>query len=759
MDDLTRNTVRERQTGGWVGAAIDRVDAPLKVGGRARYAYEYAGAGAVAYGVVVGATIAKGRILRIDASAARAAPGVAMVMTHESAPPQGAFGPRANPSRFTRAKPYLASDRVRYWGEPVAFVVADSFECACAAAQQVAVEYQPDTDAAFDLRGNIEGRAIAPDPDAALAPPDSAVGDFESAYEAAPVCIDATYTTPYQHQNPMEPHASMAAWDGEQLTLHTSTQFLVQCRETLANTLQIPKSQVRIVSRYIGGGFGSKLSTEADAILSALAARQLRRPVKTALARRQMFANTTHRTASVQRVRLGADRDGRLTAIAHESWQQTASFDEFMEPTVACTRSLYAAPNRLTKHRLVPLDLPIADSMRAPGEAIGLLTFEAAMDELAHALDLDPIALRLRNDTQQHPEKGVPFSSRNLAACLNEGARRFGWDRRPRRPASRREGNVWIGYGVAAAIRSNYLRPAQARVRLNADGTALAQLAMTDIGTGTYTILTQIAAEGLGLPPERVHVELGDTDFPPAPGSGGSFGATSSGSALHQACAALRQHLAQMLCADPRSPLHGGVPGDVRFEDGHAVGKGGAEPLTEALARLAPQGVQAEGSSAPGDAYQKYAQDAFGAHFAEVRVDVDTGEVRLARMLGVFAAGRILNPKTARSQLIGGMIWGLGSALTEESVVDPNYGLFVNHDLAEYHLIVNADTADIDAVFIDEYDAQANVFGAKGLGELGICGAGAAVNNAVFNATGVRVRDYPMTLDKVLAGLEAQSAV
>jgi xanthine dehydrogenase YagR molybdenum-binding subunit len=512
----------------------------------------------------------------------------------------------------------------------------------------------------------------------------------------------------------MEPHASVASWDDGVLTVRTAVQLVESAHKSIASTLKLAPDKVKVIAEYIGGGFGGKLPVYADAILAALAARELMRPVKVVLTRQQMFHVTTHRCASIQRVRLGAQRDGRLSAIGHESIAQSARADEFTEPVVNTTRSLYAAPHRLTANRIVALDLPIADSMRAPGEAIGLLSLEQAMDELAERLNLDPIELRLRNEPPQDPEKKVPFSTRNLVACMRQGAERFGWSRRNPKPGSSRQGSWLVGMGMAAAIRGNFLRPANARVRMLDAAHARVEMDMTDIGTGSYTIFAQIAAELLDLPVENVTVRLGHSDDPNTPGSGGSFGASSCGAALREACIKLK----------------------ARIDSG--------EPLT---------GLVAEGEIKPGDAYKKYSQYAYGAHFAEVGVEETTGEVRLRRMLGVFAAGRILNAKMARSQLLGGMLWGVGTALHEESIVDPRYGSFVTHDLVHYHVPVHADSPAVEVVMLDEFDPHANALGSKGVGELGICGAGAAVANAVYNACGARVRDYPITLDKVLPAL------
>ncbi len=699
----------EQELAGLIGRPLDRVDGRLKVTGRATYAYEYAAQGAVAYGVIVPASIGKGRVAAVDVRDAQRAPGVLLVVTKDNAPPQTPWGPVNLPDRFARAEPALDTDEVRYFGFPVAFVVAETFEQATAAAALVRVRYAA-LPGDYDLHaagpyaenpGRISGGEAA----------DSAIGDFESAFANAPERIEAVYTTPYQHQAPMEPHATMAVWEGPMLTVHTSAQLTTSPQQGLARTFNIRKEDVRIVTRYVGGGFGSKLPFYVDATLAAIGARMLGRPVKVAMTRPQLFHMTTHRTASEPRLRLGADRDGRLTAYGQDALVECARFDGFVDPVCLAARTLYAAPNRLTRHRLAKLDLPRSDSMRAPGDAIGLLALECAMDELADALRLDPVELRLRNDTQVDPERALPFASRHLTGALREGAARFGWDKRPAKPASVRDGRSLVGFGVACAVRGDILQSATALARMESDGRLTVELAMTDIGTGTYTILSQIAAETMELPVDRVTVRLGDTRYPPTAGSGGSFGSATSGAAVLAACRKLKAGL--------------------------------------------PFGVtEAEGSVTPASLDASYAHAGFGAHFVEVGVDRDTGEVRVRRMLGVFAVGRILNAKTARSQMIGGMTWGIGAALTEENHVDPRYGSFVNQDLASYHVAVNADVGEMDVVFLDEDDPHGSPLGSKGIGELGICGAGAAVMNAIHNATGARIRDFPATPDKLLTTLE-----
>ena len=712
--------------GGLLGHPLDRVDGPFKVTGRATYAYEYRNAGEPAYGFAVVSSIGKGRISAIDTSAAEKSPGVLLVLTHLNAPKQGA--------RTSGAVPQLADDRVLFQGQPIALVVAGSFEEARAAAYLVKPSYAIEP-GSHDLEAS-RATASVPKPRNGSSP-DTNKGDVEAAFAIAPVKIDVTYTTPPQAHAMMEPHATIAEWDGDRLTLYTANQMLPRGVDTVSATLLLPKDKIRLVSRYIGGGFGAKLQVEPDAILAAMAARMLNRPVKLALTRQQVFAATTHRSDTIQRLRLAADHDGTLQAVAHESWSDNTPGQDDFEAAAMATRNIYATPALLTAHRLATLDLPISASMRAPGEAVGLLALECAMDELAVALGMDPIALRIKNEPATDPQNGKPFSTRTLVPCMQKGAELFGWNKRNPRPGSMRDGEWLVGMGMSAAIRGNPMLPAKASASLGRNGILTIRTSMTDVGTGSYTILAQIAADLLGLPIDKVRVELGDTDFPAAPGSGGSFGANSAGSAVCDACMNLGAALLQKAGLNPDNAV---------FADG-AVS---ADGQTMRLDGLVGDGLSADGAATPGNSRQAFIQQSYGAHFAEVGVSEVTGEIRLRRMLGVFTAGRILNAKTARSQAIGGMTFGVGAALMEAIVVDKRDGWFVNNNLAEYHVAANADIPAIDAVFIPETDDRSSAMKSKGLGELGICGAGAAVANAVYNATSIRIRDYPLTLDKVL---------
>ncbi|MDO8070917.1 xanthine dehydrogenase family protein molybdopterin-binding subunit [Janthinobacterium sp. SUN176] len=711
-----------------VGRPTDRIDGPLKTTGTAPYAYEQNKAAPhAAYGHVVGAAIARGRIASIDSSAARRAPGVLAVVTAESA---GKLGKgKMNTARL------LGGPEVEHYHQAIALVVAETFEQARSAAQLLDVKYveQPGV---FDL-AKAKNTATKPKD----GQPDSKTGNFAGAYAQAPVRLDATYTTPDQSHAMMEPHASIAAWEGDKLTVWTANQMVDWGRGDLARTLGVPKDKVRIVSPYIGGGFGGKLFVRAEALLAALGARAAQRPVKVALTRPLMFNSTTHRPATIQRLRLGATRDGKITAIGHESWSGDLKGGQ-PETAVMQTRLLYAGPNRMTAMRLAVLDLPEGNAMRAPGEAPGLMALEVAMDEMADKLKMDPIVFRILNDTKVDPEKpGRPFSQRRLIDCLRTGAVEFGWKERSTQPGMRRDGRWRVGMGVASAFRNNLVMPSAARVRLDGNGMITVETDMTDIGTGSYTIIAQTAAEMLGVTLTRVVVRLGDSDFPVSAGSGGQWGGNSSTAGVYAACVRLRQAIAAKLGFDEK---------EARFSDGQVSQGERSVPLAAAAYH---GDVVAEDRMEYGDLDKKFQQSTFGAHFVEVGVDSDTGEVRVRRMLAVCAAGRILNPKAARSQVIGAMTMGVGAALMEELVVDQRRGYFVNHDLAGYEVPVHADIPHQDVIFLDETDPMSSPMKAKGVGELGICGVAAAIANAVYNATGVRVRDYPLTLDKLLRGL------
>jgi xanthine dehydrogenase YagR molybdenum-binding subunit len=676
---------------GAVGTPLARLEGPEKVTGAARYAAEYR-QDDVAYGWVVQSPVPRGRL---NAVLADPTADPIAVLWHGNAP---RLAPADDPELDV-----LQSDRISYRGQPVALVIADTLEAARRAAQVLQLDITAEDHDAL-LRVDHPG-LYTPEKVNPAFPAETSSGDVDAALTAAPVTVDVTYRTPALHNNPMEPHATIARWNGDELVLFDSNQHPSGIAATVATVFGLPAERVHVVTEHVGGGFGSKGSARPNAVLAAMGAKVVGRPVKVVLPRQAMFSLVGHRTPTIQRVRLGADRDGTLTAIDHQAISQTSRLYEFAEQTAVATRHMYAAPNRRTGHRLARLDMPTPRWMRAPGEAPGMLALECALDELAEQLDIDPIELRIRNEPAAEPESGTAFTSRHYVECLRAGAERFGWTDRDPRPRRRRDGDWWIGTGVAGATYPTMAQPSTARARAVDDGTFEVAIAATDLGTGARTILTQIAADALGVPVERVRIRIGDSTLPKASVAGGSSGSASWGWAVTGACRELR--------ASGRS--------ETTFDTSEQVRQ-----------------------------QEKEGRHAFGAHFAEVRVDAVTGEVRVSRLFGMYAAGRILNPRTARSQFLGGMIMGMGMALHEEGVLDPAMGEWVNHDLAEYHIPVHADVEEIDAAWLDEQDDQINPMGSKGVGEIGIVGSPAAIVNAVWHATGIRVRDLPVRLDKLL---------
>jgi xanthine dehydrogenase YagR molybdenum-binding subunit len=678
-----------------IGAPVDRIEGREKVAGEAAYAFEYEQEN-VAYAAIVQSTIAKGTVRTVDPAPALALHGVVAVLSHENAPAlPAAEGELA----------VLQSSEISYRGQIVAAVIADSLETARHAGQLVRVDYDV-AEHDVELRPD-HPRLYKPDKVNPNWPTDTEEGDVEQALATAAITVDETYTTPAQHNNPMEPHATIAVWEDGGLTLFDSNQGAWRVAQTVAEIFGLEAGQVRVISRHVGGAFGSKGTPRPHVVLAAMCAQHVQCAVKLAVTRQQMFTITGYRTPTIQRLRLGAAGDGRLSAIAHDVVEQTSTVQEFAEQTALASRMMYASPNRWTTHRLVALNLPTPSWMRAPGECPGMYALESALDELAIACELDPVEVRIRNEPDIDPESGNRFSTRNLVACLREGAERFGWSDRDPKPASRREGRYLTGMGVASSTYPARRAPSTAHARAEIDGTFTIRVTASDIGTGARTVLTQIAADTLEVPLERVDVEIGDSESGQAMVAGGSMGTSSWGAAVVKACRRLRA-------------------GQTEVSVDTSEDEDSGEPL---------------------------AKHAFGAQFVEVRVDVDSGEVRVPRAVGVFACGRIINPKTARSQFIGGMTMGVSMALLEETLLDPRLGAYVNHDLAMYHLATNADVGEIDVTWIDEEDLHVNPMGSKGIGEIGIVGTAAAVANAVYNATGVRVRDLPITPAKLVGRL------
>src|SRR5688572_10361223 len=680
----TKNVIDQLKV---VGQPVDRIDGPLKATGTAPYANDRHDVGRnPAYGLHRASAIAKGRIASMDLSAAKAAPGVIAIVTAQNAG-------KLDKGNFNTAL-LLGGPNIQHYHQAIALVVAETYEQARAAAHLVRVQYAP-AKGAYELAA-MKDKAKPADSFGSAA--ESEVGDFAGAFAAAPVKLEASYTTAHESHSMMEPHATVAAWDGDQLSLWTSNQMVAWSTADMAKTLGIPKEKVRLMSPYIGGGFGGKLWIRADAVMAALGARAARRPVKVVLERAIMPNNTVHRSATLQRIRIGAAKDGKISAIAHESWSANLPGGS-PEAAAVQTRSLYAGPNRMTSNRLVTLDLPEHNAMRAPNEAPGLAALEIAIDEMAEKVGMDPVQFRIANDTQvvpdvaqpkpksadpqskapQKPGEPKPFTQRQLVECLRQGARRFGWEKRNAKPAQVRDGRWLVGMGVAAAIRDNLQMKSAARVRLDRNGVVTVETDMTDIGTGSYTVIAQTAAEMLGVPMDKVRVRMGDSSFPVSCGSGGQWGGNCSTAGVYAACMKLREAVAQKV---------GFNSNDAVFADGQVRAGGKSVPLSLAAA---DRPLVVEDVIEFGEFTKQKQQSTFAAHFVEVGVDAYTGEVRVRRMLAVCAAGRILNPKTARSQVIGGMTMGVGAALMEELAVDKARGFFVNHDLAGYEVPVHAE--------------------------------------------------------------------
>lgn len=730
-----------------IGRDLARLDGRLKVTGAATYAAEVEVAH-LTYGVIVGATIGRGRITALDTRAAEQAPGVLAVLTHQNAPrlPNGARKDQPN----DRIVQLLQDDQVRYHDQPIALVVADSLERAQYGAGLVVARY----DAQPTIGAVEDDLASAQMPPAGRSSPDSSRGDATAALLAAPVKLDARYTTSVETHNPMEPHATIAVWRGDtELTLYDSTQGIFAVRARLAKIFDLPPASVRVISHFVGGGFGGKGAPWSHVGLAAMAARVTGRAVKVVVTRPQMQSLVGHRPRTVQRVQLGAGRDGRLSAIIHDSTSETSRFDQFTETCAAITRMLYACANVQTSHRLVALDVPTPTFQRAPGESTGSFALESAIDELAVQLAMDPLELRRRNHADSDPHEGKPWSSKSLLQCYAQGAERFGWARRARRPrAVQRDGRL-VGSGMASATRPSRQQPAGARARMTRDGSVLVQAGTQDIGTGTYTVMTQIAADALGVPIDRVRFELGDTSFPETPSSVGSFTAASTGAAVHRAAGQLRARLVELAIADQRSPLHGAPASGVTVEDGVlvvAATPARREPYAAVIARSGMPELAVEAKAEAAREREGYSIHAFGAIFAEVEVDELIGEIRVTRLVGAFAAGTILNPRTARSQLAGGMVWGVGQALHEHSARDPRTARMMARDLADYHVPVNADLPELEVILVDEKNPWANELGAKGLGEVSTPGVAAALAAAIFHATGKRLRDLPIRCEDVV---------
>ncbi|MEU7893032.1 xanthine dehydrogenase family protein molybdopterin-binding subunit [Nonomuraea sp. NPDC049152] len=724
-----------------VGAGVDRIDGPLKVTGAAHYPNDFTFPN-LAHAALVRSTVAAGRISRLDTSAAQAAPGVLAVITHENAPSLG----HAPDTFLSAPPPPLQDDRILHHGQYLAVVVAGTAEQATAAARLVEADYEP-AEPVIDIHDPRAERLTDP------WGMDTRRGDAQAALASAEVRFEATYTTADNTNNPLGLFATVAAWDGDALTVHDATQWPGYVRTALARVFQVPESGVRVLAPFVGGGFGAGLRAWPHVILAALAARTVGRPVKLVLTRPEMFTGIGHRTATEQRVRIGAAREGRLVAIDHESTTTLQMEGDNLEPCAAGTAAAYACPNVSTRDQQVRLNIAWCNSMRGPGEAQGNFALESAMDELSYALGIDPLDLRLRNYAENHPQLGLPWSSKALRECYEVGAERFGWSRRTPQPGSMRDGDWLIGYGLAGVSFFWYQPPCQAGATLRRDGTALVRSAVTDIGTGTYTVMTQLSAELLGLDLEQVTFELGDSDLPPGAQAGGSGLTAGLGSAVHAACRDLVRAFLDMVRDDPTSPLAGCGVDEVTVAGGriHRTGTPQrGESYTDILAAHGLEELTAGGASTPADPQELGLAPAgpFGARFVEVRVDPDLGLLRVARIVSVIDAGRILNEKTATSQIIGGTVGGIGMAMFEETVTDAKTGRIANATFGDYLIPVNADVPDMEVIFVGRPD-RFNPIGVKGVGEIGLVGVAAAIANAVHHATGRRIRSLPITIDQL----------
>ena len=758
-----------------VGKSLNRVDGRLKVTGAARYSAEHQVEN-LAYGILVKSTIVKGKIKEIETIAAKAVPGVLEIITHENTPKFGALPEYIQPlDPVFAAQSHLPmqSANIDHNGQHIAVVVADTLENAEYAASLIKVSYEEESAVSSFADALAQGfEAGTPHEWASCLPkafkphdiigdkPDDKRGDVDAGFTEADIVIDETYTTPTHHHNPMEPHSTTAVWQGEQLTVYDSSNAVFGAQRVLATTLQIPVSNIRVIAPFVGGSFGCKGRVWPHVILAAVAARKVGRPVKLTLTRQQMYSSTGHRPPMVQHLRLGATRDGKLTAIAHDTTEETWQFETYAEPTGAISRMMYACPNFSMTHRVIKVNTPKANMMHVPGEGIGSFALECGMDELAYKLNIDPIELRLRNYADVDPQDNRPWSSKSLKECYQVGAEKFGWSKRNSKPGSMRSNDgKLIGYGMASASYPCFYRqPATATGRLFADGSVLIQSGTSEQGCGTYTVMVQVAADELGIIPEKIRFELGDTNLSHAPQSVASMTVNSVAPAVKAVCEKLRNQIVEMAIADEKSPLHKRKPEEIAVGDGRLFLTNDSEVGETYEDILARQGspfarlseIEATGVAAPGEEVMKYSMHSFGAMFAEVSIDPDLCEARVTRFVSAIAAGKILNPKTARNQINGGIIWGISHTLSEESLMDGNFGRYMNANLGEYHIAVNADIPNIDVHFLDETDSYVNPTGTKSVGEISKVGVIAAIANAIYHATGKRVRDLPITLDKLL---------
>lgn len=743
----------------YIGKPTTRVDGPLKVTGQAKYAAEFA-VDNLLYGYVVSSAIASGTIKKIDIKEALSLDGVVQVFTHENVTGTAWFDRSYKDEDSVGGSPFrpLHDDKIRYSMQPIALVVAETFELARYAASLIKVDYKEESHTT-GLKKNLFKSTKAKSGKTGFKPPVSR-GNAEEAFTAAPVKIEAEYIHSAEHHNPMEIFATtVVAEPDNKLTIYDKTQGVTNVLTYVTNVFGLSEKEVRVKSPFMGGGFGSGLRPQYQLFLAVMAALQLKRSVRVSLTRQQMFS-FGHRPANVQKIALSATADGTLQSIYHKAYGETSMFEDYTETVVNWSGLIYQCENVETAYDLVKLNTYTPLDMRAPGAASGIPVLESAMDELAYALKMDPLTLRLKNYAEKDQNDKKPFSSKALRACYEEGAAKFGWDKRSIEPRSMRDGNVLIGWGMATGCWDSAQMKATAKATLTADGKLLVGSGTSDIGTGTYTIMTQIAAETLGLPLHNVTFKLGDTTLPEAPLQGGSWTATSVGTAVHSVCTTIKEKVFKLAKKLDKSPFSGADLDEVTFDEGKIFLNSDSSKyinITDVMKQSGEVSIEEEGSTMPNMLHQlEYAFNTHSAVFVEVRVDEDLGTVVVSRVVSAIAGGRVINPKTARSQILGGVVWGISMALEEESVIDNNFGRFMNHNLAEYHVAVNKDINDIEVIFVEEKDDIINPLGIKGLGEIGIVGVAGAVTNAVFHATGKRVRQLPITLDKVL-GLEKKT--
>ncbi|MCG9793846.1 xanthine dehydrogenase family protein molybdopterin-binding subunit [Flavobacterium algicola] len=712
-----------------IGNAINRVEGHLKVMGKAKYATEFPVENKV-YAQSINSTIAKGEIISIDATAAEQAAGVLKIITYKNADKLKTFD-EAMPSVSTDTiAPVLQSNKIHFYGEYVGLVVAKTFEQAQYAASLIKIEYKKDNSAVIDFEKS-RSKAFAPSKKS-----DYSRGDVEKGLKEADEIIEQTYHTPIEHHHPMELHATIANWDNGKVLVYASQQMLEDAAIAISGTFQIPTKDVRIIAPFVGGGFGSKLNLNGHVIMAIMASKMVGQPVQLTVTRNQMFTNTNMRQKNEQKMRIGAKKDGTLTALSHEVLSHTSTTAIFQEPCGMISKMMYNVPNNLVKERLIAMNLQTPFAMRAPGEATGSFALESAIDEMAWKLKMDPIEFRIKNDSQHDLHADKPFSSRLLVECLRIGADKFGWKDRKEQPRTNKKGNWLIGYGVSAASRNAPFQKTNAKIILKLEEKKVnvtVQMDATDIGTGSYTIIAQTASEYLQIPVDQIDVQIGDTDFPVTPGSGGSWGAASYCNGVQSAC---------------ENAIN-------KLKVNRNIKKDKTVPLADLLKMNQLTSFEAEGSAEPSLEFKKYSVFSFGANFTEVWVDKDTGMYRIKRMVNVASAGKILNPKTAYGQIIGGITMGAGMVIAEQTKVEPNFGNFITRSFADYHVPVNLDMANVNVVFLPEEDKIANKMGIKGIGELGITSVAASIANAIFNATGKRMRDLPITPEKLIeAGLE-----